>query len=73
MLSGAGPGNVQSYKHKDILNIAISYTLQHYKYFNIINTAMNVLGSKNILKYKKQVTKFMHYITIPACSLCYNY
>ena len=48
MLSGAGPGNVQCYKHNNILNIAIALTLQHYKYVNIINTAMIVVGSKNI-------------------------
>lgn len=40
MLSGAGPGNVQYYKHKDILNIATALALQHYKYVNIINTAI---------------------------------
>ena len=69
MLSGAGPGNVQYYKHKDILNIAAASTQQHYKYVNIINTAI----ARIYKKYTKQVTKYMHYITILTCSLCYNY
>jgi hypothetical protein len=61
---------LQTQGHSEYCNCI---TIKHFKYNNIINTAMNVVGSKNIQKYTKQVTKCMHYITILACSLCYNH